>query len=301
MKKRIISRLAGIAVVSVLTAAILWLCHYTPQPLIEFSNQFSPEAPATTVYFLDVGQGDSTLIVSGDDTILIDGGPRNEGETVAADLHELGIDHLTAVIATHPHQDHIGGLISILEEFPVDTLYMSDVVLKTKTFKRFFRTVLNCDANIVFPDIGDTISMDGGAVLTNLGPGPNASSIYGTENCNPCSLVFRLDVYDRSVLFTGDTTKESEQDMIARGEPLNCDVLKVAHHGDKSSTSEAFLEAAQPTYGVISYGADNPYGVPEPVVLQRLQQFDVTLFTTVSNGIVILNITPDSLRFSSKK
>jgi competence protein ComEC len=140
--------------------------------------------------------------------------------------------------------------------------------------------------------------MDGGAVLTNIGPGANASRVYGTENCNPCSLVFRLDVYGRSVLFTGDTTTEAEHDMVARGEPLKCDVLKIAHHGDKSSTSEEFLEAARPTYGVISYAADNPYGVPEPIVLQRLQQFDVTLFTTVSNGIVTLTITPDSLHFT---
>ncbi|MDO5547566.1 MAG: ComEC/Rec2 family competence protein [Eubacteriales bacterium] len=298
MKRKTRLRLAGIAVISALTLAILLLCQYTPQPLIGLSDQLSPQAPATTIYFLDVGQGDSALIVSGDDAILIDGGPRSAGDTVVEDLHALGIDHLTAVIATHPHQDHIGGLISVLEELPVDTIYMSDVIVKTKTFRKFFRTVLNCDAGTVFPDIGSTIEMDGGAVLTNLGPGPHASLLYGTENCNPCSLVFRLDVYGRSVLFTADTTKESEHDMVERGELLECDVLKVAHHGDKSSTSEEFLNAARPTYGVISYGADNPYGVPEPVVLQRLEQFDVTLFTTVSNGIVTLTITPDSLRFT---
>lgn len=295
MKRFNWSRIAGAAVMLVFSAVIVLLVHSTPAA--------SPDTdiPRTVIYFLDIGQGDSQLIVSGSDTILIDGGPRSSGKELIKKLDALGVDHLTAIIATHPHHDHIGGLINVLNNIPVDTIYMSDVVVPTKTFRRFFRAVLASGAQTTFPDIGDTIEMDGGAVLTNLGPGPNSAKIYGTENCNPSSLVFRLDAYGRSVLFTADTTKPAERDMVERGEPLQCDVLKVAHHGDKSSTSEEFLEAVQPKYAVISYGEDNTYGVPEPVVLQRLQQFDVTLFTTVSNGTVVLTLTPESLRFTSIK
>lgn len=295
MKRFNPSRLAGAAVLTVLSVFIVLLIYSTPAELPD------TEAPRTVIYFLDIGQGDSELIVSGSDTILIDGGPRSSGKKLVRKLNALGIDHLTAIIATHPHHDHIGGLINVLNSIPTDTIYMSDAVVPTKTFRRFFRAVLASGAQTAFPDIGDTIEMDGGAVLTNLGPGPNSAKIYGTENCNPSSLVFRLDACGRSVLFTADTTKAAERDMIERGEPLECDVLKVAHHGDKSSTCEDFLDAAQPKYAVISYGEDNPYGVPEPVVLQRLQQFDVTLFTTVANGTVVLTITPDSLRFTSMK
>ena len=294
-RSKLFRRIAEAAVLAAISVCIVLLVHSTPAASPE------TEAPRTVVYFLDIGQGDSQLIVSGSDAILIDGGPRSSGKKLVRKLNALGIDHLTAVIATHPHHDHIGGLINVLNNIPVDTIYMSDTVVPTKTFRRFFRTVLSSDTPTEFPDIGDTIEMDGGAVLTNLGPGPNSAKLYGTKNCNPSSLVFRLDAYGRSVLFTADTTKPAERDMVERGEPLACDVLKVAHHGDNSSTCEDFLEAAQPKYAVISYGEDNPYGVPEPVVLQRLQQFDVTLFTTVSNGTVVLTITPDSLRFTSMK
>ncbi len=295
MKRRIQPRRLVLSALAVCTAVLVYVIFGTVRAYDD------GHLPRAEVYFLDVGQSESILIVSGGDSVLIDGGTRDMGRRIVRDLRQIGIQHLTAVVATHPHQDHIGGLPEVLKEFPVDTVYMSDGKRNTKLYRRLIHAIRESGAPVVYPDIGDTIELEGGVTLRCLAPGRNAKYRYKDGYVNTWSLVYRLDAYGHSVLLTADTTKIAEREMLKRGEDVQCEVLKVAHHGEDTSTTDAFVEAVNPTYGVISYGADNIYGVPKPSVLQTLEKHNVKLMTTPEYGTVKLVMTRQYLRFTGEK
>lgn len=245
---------------------------------------------ATTIHFIDVGQGDAGLVTCGDSAVLIDGGKQSEGDTVVNYLQAYGIDELDAIVATHPHEDHIGGLVDVLKEFRVKAAYLSDEATDTRIYERLLDAIEAEGITPQFPDIGDTIALDGDARFTVLAPGPNSSSTYGNDP-NTWSIVLRLDAGGCSALFTGDTTAAVERDLVARNATaLNCDILKVAHHGSRTGSSEAFLRAVSPDYAVISYAAGNSYGLPDEEIFERLEPMGTKLFETAKDGSVILKL-----------
>lgn len=246
----------------------------------------------TTIHFIDVGQGDAALIVSGESAVLIDGGKQSSGDTVVDYLTRQGIATLDAVIATHPHEDHIGGLVDVLETFEVEAFYMSDQATDTRIFENLLDAIVDEGISPEFPEIGDTIPVgDSDAVLTVLAPGADSSETYG-DDPNVWSLVMRLDAGGCSALFTGDTTTEVEQDILADNLTLlDCDILKVAHHGSRTSSCEEFLEAVSPSYAIISYGAGNSYGLPDEEIFEYLEPMGTQILETAQLGSIVLTMT----------
>ncbi|MBB5265348.1 competence protein ComEC [Catenibacillus scindens] len=261
----------------------------------ETSPQSSVDTnPETIVHFIDVGQGDSILIESGGQTMLIDAGTNESGAEVLNYLKAQQITHLDWVIGTHPHEDHIGGLDDIILAVDTDRVMMPPKEHTTKTFEDVLDAVMEKDLSLTEPVIGDTYPL-GDARFTVLGPAKD----YG-DDLNNWSVVLLLTCGDTSFLFTGDAEVEAEEDILASGLAIDADVLKVAHHGSDTSTSDAFLSAVSPDYAVISVGQDNDYGHPCQVTLDRLETAGADIFRTDLMGTVIAYSDGTHLSFSAE-
>ncbi len=245
--------------------------------------EINPDASkSVVVHFIDVGQADAILIQKGGAAMLIDGGNKADSGTVVDYIRAQGIETLDYVVATHPHEDHIGGLGAVIRTFDVKNLIMPDVVTTTVIFEDTLHAIEQKRLEIALPAYGDTYDLNG-AAFTVLAP---IGSAY--TGLNDYSVVLKLVNGSNSFLFTGDAEKISEGEMLARdGGILKSDVLKVGHHGSESSTSAAFLAAADPAYAVISVGADNPYGLPDASVLALLQSRNIGILRTDEQGTVI--------------
>lgn len=244
-----------------------------------------PEGTVSTVHFIDVGQGDSEFIELPDGkTILIDASTRSAGEGVVSYIEDLGYNAIDVVIATHPHEDHIGGLPDVIDAFDIGQMYMSNGVTATKIFETLLDEISQKNIPTEVPTAGATLMSGTGYSLTCVGP---MGSEY--DNLNDYSLVARLDVGDSSFLFTGDCEAECEQEMIDAGMDLDVDVLKVGHHGSSTSSSEAFLDAVSPEVAVISCGADNEYGHPHSETLEKLDSLGCTVLRTDLNGDITVS------------
>ncbi len=234
------------------------------------------------VYFIDVGQGDASLIGSSGEYVLIDGGPGSAEDDLVAYLESLGIERFRAVIATHPHEDHIGGLDKVLARFPADAFYMPDRDATTACFERMLDEVEAQNLEIIIPEPGDTLSF-GNAVLEFLSPASGNSY----EDTNDFSIVTRLTMGGLSVLFMGDAEKPVERDLLSAGAGLECDVIKLGHHGSSTSSSEEFLRAASPDSAIISCAKENDYGHPHRETIQMLTKLGIDWQCTYDGTIII--------------
>jgi competence protein ComEC len=241
----------------------------------------SPTPPlALTVHFIDVGQGDAILIDSGDIDILVDGG--RTSASVLAYLQGQGIADIDLLVATHPDADHIGGLADVLAQYQVNEIWVNGDTATSQTYQDFAAAVAAEGATVREPTRGYITEMDGLSVDV-LNP-----TSERTGDSNEDSVVFRLVCGEVSVLLTGDATSDSEASMLAAGLTLDSDVLKVAHHGSRYSTSAPFLAAVTPEDAVISVGAGNPYGHPAQETLDRLAAAGATVYRTDQDGTVVL-------------
>ena len=242
------------------------------------------------VHFIDVGQGDATLIQSpGGENILIDGGEKDAADDVMSLLKAQGIEKIDVLIATHPHSDHIGGLVTILKNYPVERFYMPEVVHTTNTFDQLLDAVQQQGIKISGAKCGVEIPLKG--VKAEF-LAPNAEDY---ENLNDYSAVLKLTYGEQAFLFTGDAQELSENEMLANGKNLQASVLKIGHHGSSSSSSAAFLQAVSPQIAIISCGAQNDYGHPHKEVLQRLSQKDLQVLRTDLHGSITIKTDGKSL------
>jgi len=248
-----------------------------------FANPLLPialEDGHAAVHFIDVGQGDAVLIQTTAGHVLIDGGDNHMGERVALYLQYAGVQELAYVIATHPHADHIGGLIEVLNTLPVGTLIMPNVTHTTRTFERFLDAIEHNHISLREPVAGSTFYV-GDAVFTIIAP--NSS---GHANLNNYSVSIRMVLGDTSFVFTGDAEVESETQMILAGHTLYSDVLHVGHHGSSTSTTQAFFDAVSPSIAVIQLGANNTYGHPHREVRERLE--GIRVYRNDEHGDIVL-------------
>ncbi|MBE3572413.1 MAG: MBL fold metallo-hydrolase [Moorella humiferrea] len=235
------------------------------------------------VHFIDVGQADSILIQTpAGKAILIDGGNNDDGIKVVNYIKSQGVKELAAVVATHPHEDHIGGLDSVIKEIPVAAVYMPNAVTTTRTFEDFINAVKASGATRIRARGGVKMDIPGLSVEFLA---PNSNSY---DELNNYSAVLKIAYGNTAFLFTGDAETVSEEEMLSAGYNLKADVLKVGHHGSASSTAAAFLKAVAPKYAVISVGKGNDYGHPDPRVLERLQRAGVKIYRTDEHGTVII-------------
>jgi len=255
-----------------------------------FANPLLPvdlESGQAAVHFIDVGQGDAVLIQTTEGHALIDGGDNHMGERVVQHLRDAGVSELSYVIATHPHADHIGGLIDVLDTFPVGTLILPNVAHTTQTFERFLDAIENNNVQLREPVAGSTFYV-GDAVFTIIAP-----NSYGHANLNNYSVSMRMVLGDTSFIFTGDAEVDSEMEMISAGHVLYSDVLHVGHHGSSTSTTQEFFDAVSPEIAVIQLSADNTYGHPHREVRDRLA--GVAVYRSDEHGDIILVTDGESI------
>lgn len=233
------------------------------------------------VYFIDVGQGDSELIRLKDSgiDILIDAGTRSTKQELADYLKELGVDDIDILIGTHPHEDHIGGMAKIIEEFPIGTLYLpetsEEMTPTTKTYESLLDAVEKMDVTMRTASAGDVLLEEGNTSFKVLSP-----SHTDYDNLNDYSIVTRLKVGNTAFLFQGDAETPVEEEILDSGADVSCDVIKLGHHGSSTSSSRAYLEAANPSAAVISCGVGNEYGHPHRETMDLLEKLSITPYRT---------------------
>ena len=247
------------------------------------------------VHFIDVGQADCALVEYQGEYLLIDGGNREDGQLVVSYLEQQGVETLSAVICTHAHEDHVGGLPSVLAVYPTATVYAPTNTYSSNIFDKFLYYTDQQGLEGTIPSPGDALTL-GDVTGTFLGP------VQSYADTNNTSLVLRLELGDTSFLFTGDMETDAESDMLDYWGDDNAlfqaDVLKVGHHGSNTSTGYRFLNAVSPQYGVISVGAGNSYGHPHKEPLERLGQAEVTLLRTDELGHVLAHSDGQTITFT---
>lgn len=230
-----------------------------------------------SVHFLDVGQGDAALVICDGEAMLIDGGPASASQLIYTYLRQE-VEDLSVIVATHPHDDHIGGLAAALNAVPVDIIYSPVTEWNGKAWESLEKYATAQGTPIIVPDEGDAFSV-GGTTVTILHCWPDAWAE------NDMSIVLRVDYETVSFLFTGDAEAMSEYMMLTDQLPLTADVLKVAHHGSRYSSTPEFIEAVSPSWAVISCGTKNAYGHPHEETLEALSDSQI-LRTDLLGSIV---------------
>lgn len=238
----------------------------------------STDDPELTVHFIDVGQGDATLLVGHNFTILIDAG-RHDGNEVVPYLEQQQIKQLDLVVGTHPHADHIGQLADVIEQFEVQEVWMSGETHSSRTFERVLDAIAQSGAAYYEPRAGESFQI-GDAQIDVVSP----HQLVG--DLNESSISMRIQFGQVSFLFTGDAEEGMEQEMLKSGYVLQSDVFHLGHHGSSTSNTEKFLKAVQPKVAIYSAGLDNSYGHPHTEVIERLIDFDIPFYGTEQYGTI---------------
>lgn len=235
------------------------------------------------IHFIDVGQGDSIMIICNGEAMLIDGGDNSAEDILPDYLRRQGVTALKYVVATHPHADHIGGLDAVAQTIPIETVFTSCMDYDTKSFRDFVTTATANGAEIQFPEVDSTFLL-GSAAVTVLGP----RTYDVPETWNDASIVLRLTYGHTAFLFTGDMEQAEETSLLEAGCDVSCDVLKVGHHGSRTSSGYRLLYEAAPSAAVISCGQGNDYGHPHKETISRLQDAGISniLRTDLMGSIV---------------
>ena len=240
----------------------------------------APEISPMQVHFIDVGQGDATLITCGGESMLIDAGDNSKGTTVQLYLKKQGVEELKYLILTHPDADHIGGADVIVTKLDIENVFMSDFTKDNKTYNELIGALDSKSLKWTTPNVGNTYSL-GSAEFTIIAP----NTSYDDPNDASIGLVLKNG--ENAFLFTGDAEEEAEYDILSNGLDIDCDVYKAGHHGSKTSNSEALLEEITPEYVVVSCEEGNSYGHPHAGPMNRFRSMGMKLFRTDEQGSVI--------------
>lgn len=238
-----------------------------------------PQGSELQVRFLDVGQADAALVSCDGHHMLIDGGNRGDSNLIYSVLQREEISYLDMVVATHAHEDHIGGLPGAFQYASAGLTLSPVTTYDSDVFETFAARAREKGGGLTVPEPGDTYPL-GSATVTILG-------VNGAEDTNNTSIVLRIDYGETAFLFTGDAEREAEQVILDSGLPLGATVLKVGHHGSDTSTTYPFLREIMPQYAVISVGTGNSYGHPCEDTLSRLRDADVKVFRTDMQGDIV--------------
>lgn len=244
-----------------------------------------------TIHFIDVGQADSALVTCDGHYMLIDGGNVDDSDLVYSVLERETNGHLDYVIGTHAHEDHIGGLSGAFEAVTADATFCPVTDYNSKAFRNFKARADERGGGITVPAVGDAFTLGEASV--------NVVAVNSVpEDTNNTSIVIRIVYGDTSFLFTGDAEQETEEKILESGQDIESTVLKVGHHGSSTSTSQAFLDAVNPTYAVISCGKDNSYGHPHSETLAKLASARVEVFRTDELGDIYCTSDGSEVTFS---
>ena len=246
------------------------------------------------IHFVDVGQGDCILIGQNNEYVLIDAGNNEDGQLLVEYFKELGVKKFKYVIGTHAHEDHIGGLDDIIENFTIENFYMPEVITTTKTFEDVLDALLKKQKAFDTPKIGDKFKLND-LEFEVLYLGTDKSDL------NDTSIVLKLTYKNTTYLFMGDATSKVEKILINEGKDLSSDVLKVGHHGSQYSSTATFLKKVNPSYAVIQVGQDNEYDHPKQVTLDKLNKLNTLTYRTDEQGTIILTSDGENITFETIK
>jgi competence protein ComEC len=271
---------------------VLTLCSCTFN--INFDNalesSFVPSDDSTdlVVHYLDVGQGDSIFIeLPNSQSMLIDAGVSGEGESIESYINDSGYSKIDYLVATHPHADHIGSMTYIVKNIDIGSIYMPKVSTTTKTYEKLLTAISDKGYKVKSATAGMTIVEDSGFSVDILGP-----EEVDEDDMNNSSIIIKITYGSKSFLFIGDAETEELNTITS---DMSADVLKVGHHGSRTSTTEEFLQEVNPEYAVISCGKDNDYGHPHSEVIALLNQFDITYYRTDTQGTIIISSDGSSI------
>ena len=260
------------------------------------------EVPSGTaeIHFIDVGQGDSTLIKAGDKNVLIDTGENSAKDELFTYLNNHSVTVIDYFIITHFDSDHFANATAVLETYDVVKLITPNQVKTTKMYETFMAKVDEQeDAGLIEPIfandmIGQSVTIDDLEIKI-------LSPLDDYSNSNDYSIATLIRYGNRRVLMTGDCEEASEEDIVARysKDDLNCDVYKLGHHGSNTSSSQALLSKATPDYIVISCGLNNDYGHPHKETMERVEGKQI--YRTDKQGSIVLSIANDELTFKTEK
>lgn len=272
----------------------VWLIHYSAR-----TENFGKDMQ---VAFLDIGQGDAIFITAPNGVqVLIDGGADRDILSALDSVMSINDKTIDMVVATHPDQDHIGGLVDVLSWYTVDTVLVSGATSDTQTFKKF-QEQANLAGRIVTAQRGMRIILDDeqGVFMDIFHP---AYDINRVRDTNDASVVAQVVYGNQSFLLTGDASQRIEQELVAHDyqQRLPSDVLKLGHHGSKTSSSQEFLETVHPRSVVISAGCNNRYGHPHGDVMNRVYALQIIPYDTCSQGTIIFETNGETLEIHSQK
>ncbi|AUN02068.1 ComEC/Rec2 family competence protein [Clostridium botulinum] len=243
------------------------------------------------VHYIDVGQGDSILVQTKDKNILIDAGTRKSSDNLINYLKKQHIKKLDYVIATHPHEDHIGGMPKVIDEFEISNFYAPKKTANTKIFKDMILQLKKKNLKINIAKKGISLDLSNDSSLDFLAP---VKDNY--ENTNDSSAVVKLTHGNTKFLFTGDAEKTSEKDILNSNEDLSSNVLKVGHHGSHSSSSKEFLDKINPKIAIISCGKNNDYGHPHKETMKELKKRNIEVYRTDIDGNILLTSDGENIK-----
>lgn len=250
-----------------------------------------------TAHFIDVGQGDCTLFIAGDETMLIDCGESEYSDTVINDLKSYGVTELDYVVVTHAHTDHMGGMADILDAVPTENIIFSEPSEKssgTKSYGEFLDAADRCGADIIIAEPDYTFSL-GEAQCRILAP----FNVSDEENDN--SVVMHITAGTTSFLMTGDAEKAVEKEIIANYPNLSATILKVGHHGSKTSSHNNFISMLGCETAIIHVGDDNKYGHPTEQVINTLEDNNIECYRTDLEGTVTIECFAENYKISTER
>ena len=254
-----------------------------------------PENSNFEVHFIDVGQADSALIECDGETMMIDGGNVADSNVVAAYLKKEDVTELNYVVCSHAHEDHVGGLSGALSVTKADNIYAPKTEANTKAYKNFKKKAEEQNVEIKHPNVGDEIQL-GSSTVEFLGPVDENG-----KDLNSTSIVLKITYGNTSFLFTGDAESDVEEEILNSGADLKSTVLKVGHHGSRTSTSYPFLREVMPQYAVISVEKGNSYGHPNEETLSKLSDAGVEVYRTDESGDIVMTSDGNSINIVTAK
>ncbi len=257
-----------------------------------YDNNTNSSTSEVLVYFIDVGQADAIYIKDGNSNMMIDAGNNADGKLLVKYLQSLNVDGFKYVVGTHAHEDHIGGMDDIINNFKIDNFYMPEAISTSKTFEDVLDALDIKKVTFQTPKIGDKFTLEK-ASFEVLSIGTD------TNDLNDTSLVLKMNYNTTCVLFMGDASSSVEETLLDKD--INCQVLKVGHHGSKYSSSDKFIKKVKPTYGIIMVGQDNKYGHPTKKTLDTLEKYQVNIHRTDKEGTILMHLKGNEISFENFK
>lgn len=273
-----------------LTALFAVICLALCSCSINISTDSSDTESKTTtsadgtlsVHYLDVGQGDSIFIeLPNKECMLIDAGENMHGKSITEYITNLGYSKIDYLVATHPHADHIGSMAYIVKHNDIGEIYMPKVTTTTKTYENLLTAISDKGLKVKSAKAGMNIVDDGDFSIDILAP-----VTIEEDDLNNCSIILKMNYKNDSFLFLGDAEKKELETVTA---DMSAEVLKVGHHGSRTSTTKALLEEVNPKYAVISLGKDNSYGHPHKSTLELLDEFNVETYRTDQDRTIVIS------------